>query len=498
MDALAWLMSEEDAAAAAAAAADAAGGSGTGLDEEEEDRELSIDELPLRSMRSDDVPAFIGMVLGAAAGSCTVVAGWLMLLRFAPRVAVWSSLVSFVLAQILFGVWLLLDSNGFGILVILLAGFSALLCVILRRWLPFALVMIGLAMDILKRNPLLCDISLGTLVVQMVWMAIWCAAASGIMMRQTEDVPLIDLLLLVLSLFWTAQVVKNVAHVAVAGVAAGWYFDTQEEGQKPLRASLKRALTSSFGSICLGSLVVGLLRTLNTISHVATGSNQRNAGHMYGQQQNVLVSLCRAACVAYSSLFARLMPLFNQYAFTQIAIYGLGYTAAAKASYNMVHEVHGGGRLSALISNSLLLMVVAVGSIWCGLIAGIVGIGIAHATPITSDEFYGAGFLPRWFVGVLCGVIGMAVSLPGVEALEATITAIFVCYAREPNYLEMRRPAVAKQVDEALSMIEAETGGAGDDEYEYEDDDDADGGGRRRGGDGDEDDEYEYEDDEGP
>ena len=77
-------------------------------------------------------------------------------------------------------------------------------------------------------------------------------------------------------------------------------------------------------------------------------------------------------------------------------------------------------------------------------------------------------------MGVLCFLIGIAVSLPGVEAVEATVTALFVCYAREPNYLEMRRPAAAKQVEEAFSMIATGQNEDGDDIEEYEDDEDGD------------------------
>ena len=127
-----------------------------------------------------------------------------------------------------------------------------------------------------------------------------------------------------------------------------------------------------------------------------------------------MVLACRATLRAYGMVFAKVLPLFNQYAFTQIAIYGLSYTAAAKASFNMVKV----GGLAPLISNTLLLSVIAVGSIWCGVIAGAVGIAIAHATPITTDEFYGVGFLPRWAVGVLCFFVGIVVSLPSVAETQ--------------------------------------------------------------------------------
>ena len=113
-------------------------------------------------------------------------------------------------------------------------------------------------------------------------------------------------------------------------IALPWsrYFDTQEEDQRPLRASLKRALTSSFGSICLGSLFVALLRALNTLNRV---DDTNRTG-----PSNFMAIAFRAVLRAYGLLFAKLLPIVNQYAFTQIAIYGLSYTSAAKSSFNMV------------------------------------------------------------------------------------------------------------------------------------------------------------------
>ena len=340
--------------------------------------------------------------------------------------------------------------------------------------------------------------------------------------------------------------VKNVAHVSVAGVAAAWYFDTQEEKEKPLRASLRRALTSSFGSICLGSLLVGLLRTLNVLGR-SIGAGQRHNG----TGANLVIVISRAVCTAYTGLFSHILPYFNQYAFTQIAIYGLSYTAAAKASYLlrttymsfrfrnlplildlfMTYLLYGVGttwsRLGAsvrpqapplwlvisktfldrllvitapLISNSVLVTVISAGAIWCGAIAAVFGVLIAYMTPaifettITTDEYapneFTPGFLPVWFVAFACFFLGIAVSLPAIEAVEATVTAIFVCYGRAPEYLEMRRPVAFRKVEEALEILANEEDD--DDEYEYEDEDGE--GGTRRAGD----DEYEYESDEGP
>jgi hypothetical protein len=142
--------------------AGAVDGSDTGLDEVV----LTAADVPLRPMLAEDILPFLVMVLGACAGSCAVAALWLLLLRASPKIAIWSMIVSFILAQIGFGVYILIGGNGFGILVILLAGFSCLMAVILKRWMPFAMVMLQLTMDVLSRSPLLMDLSMGTLAVQ--------------------------------------------------------------------------------------------------------------------------------------------------------------------------------------------------------------------------------------------------------------------------------------------------------------------------------------------
>jgi len=65
----------------------------------------------------------------------------------------------------------------------------------------------------------------------------------------------------------TTTVIKNVVHVTGAGVFASWYFlhGTVGVPPNPTLGSLKRATTTSFGSICFGSLIVAALQTLQAV-----------------------------------------------------------------------------------------------------------------------------------------------------------------------------------------------------------------------------------------
>lgn len=68
------------------------------------------------------------------------------------------------------------------------------------------------------------------------------------------------------SLFWTGAVLSNTVHVIVSGMV----FLVLNHGgpgaasmpPKPLLKSLQYAVTTSFGSICYGSLFTAAIRTL--------------------------------------------------------------------------------------------------------------------------------------------------------------------------------------------------------------------------------------------
>ena len=455
---MAWLARPEDELSQEGA------GSAAGLEEEAEE------VVPLRPFGEGEVLPFVGMIAVSAVGAAGMSALWLMLLRRSPRGVIWGTLGAVVLAQVASGGVMIAGRNLFGVLIIVAAGFSVLLGVLLRHWVPLAASMIRLATDILQRNPMLVDVALATLALQLVWCAVWCTAASGLM-RQ-ENPPLHEPLFLVLSLFWFVQVAKNVAHLTVVGAAASWYFDTKEEA--PVRASLKRALTSSFGSICLGSLVVALVKTLNYVSRFFAYQSRHNQH----DNKNPAWVLTRSACAHLTGPFAKLIPIFNHYAFTHVAIYGISFTAASKASFNMVKE----SGLVPLISNSLLQAVIGLGVIACGAVACAAGVGVAQLTTVSE-------VLPTWAVALLSAALGMGVALPTVEAVQSIITAVFVCYARDPAYLQMRRPDVYAKVQAAADMMATDDDdGSGSDEYEYGDQED-----RPEG-----DDEYEYEEEYSP
>lgn len=65
------------------------------------------------------------------------------------------------------------------------------------------------------------------------------------------------------SFYWLSQVLTNIVHVTISGVFATHYF--KPESGSSTRPSLKRACTTSFGTICFGGLIYAIIQTIKTI-----------------------------------------------------------------------------------------------------------------------------------------------------------------------------------------------------------------------------------------
>src|SRR5436305_6702037 len=81
---------------------------------------------------------------------------------------------------------------------------------------------------------------------------------------------------LVFSFYWTSQVIKTIVHVTDSGVFAAFYFlegTPQGTGSAPTLNSLKRACTTSFGSVCYGSLIIAIINTTKFILRTIANSD---------------------------------------------------------------------------------------------------------------------------------------------------------------------------------------------------------------------------------
>lgn len=135
-------------------------------------------------------------------------------------------------------------------------------------------------------------------------------------------------------------------HCVTAGAVGEWWFGAHDVNT--IQRAQTRALTTSLGSICLGSLLVAALNALHTLllsvpRRKATGSAN--------------------ACLEFLvKLVTRNLLYFNKFAFCQVAIYGKDFRTAGRDTMRLFRD----RGWSALLNDTLVSSVLAVGCLVVG------------------------------------------------------------------------------------------------------------------------------------
>lgn len=173
--------------------------------------------------------------------------------------------------------------------------FLVFLCYAKAVWsrIPFAAVNLLTACTAIRKNCGAIVIAYFMTALTFAWAVLWTISLMGVWeevvtkncvgtqsecLAQTSSVNYGYLFLLFLSLFFTEQVIQNTTHVIVAGTVGGWWF-SNEGGccSAGVMGSTIRALTTSFGSICFGSLLVAILQALKALANSARNNENQIA-----------------------------------------------------------------------------------------------------------------------------------------------------------------------------------------------------------------------------
>jgi hypothetical protein len=176
---------------------------------------------------------------------------------------------------------------------------------------------------------------------------------------------------LLLSLYWTITVITNITQTTVAGIIGTYCFDKSSAStflSPAVRNSLHRSCTTSFGSICFGSLLHALITTLRVLADWARNNAQSNNEGSGG----AALLFCVLQCLL--SLVEDIIEYFNQWAYAFVGIYGMSYLESGKA----VIELFQARGCSAILTNQLSMYVLNTVVLITGMVCGIVGILCSH------------------------------------------------------------------------------------------------------------------------
>ncbi|KAL2269647.1 hypothetical protein VTJ83DRAFT_1831 [Remersonia thermophila] len=327
-----------------------------------------------------------------------------------------------------------------GIIFLVFAVFMLVCFLSWRRRIPFSVLMLQTAIDVAKKHGHVYLVSaVGGLLATA--FAAWFAVTLVAIYVAYEPSPnnpacsqglggcssgkVIGLIVFVtFAAYWVSEWGKNTIHVTVAGVYGSWYFRAREYPTKVTRGALRRAMTYSFGSISLGSLLVAIVSFLRQIASV--GRSQAAAdGDIVG-----MILFCCAGCLL--SILEWAMEFLNRYAFAHIALYGKPYFEAAKDTWKMIKS----RGIDALINECLVGPVLGMGGVFIGFACAL----LAYVYLIFTDPAYNRSGSFTWVIVAFSFLIGVQICNVFTTPLSSGIDTIFVAMAWDPEVLARDHP----------------------------------------------------------
>ncbi|OQS02555.1 hypothetical protein THRCLA_05080 [Thraustotheca clavata] len=338
------------------------------------------------------------------------------------------------------------------ILATIFALFAICYAFAVRDRIPFAAANLRCGAAAIKKHSSTYCVAFSMLLLQIVWVGVWSFAAFGLSNHLLENKTktynsnglanggrcnansmcysnycynyvckdtnaLADLksttyvgyFFMLISFFWGMNVVKNITHATVAGTVATWWYSSDSRGATG--ASLKRTLTTSFGSICLGSLIVAVLQALRQLAEEARRQGDAAA--------------CIAECIL--GCLESMMEYFNRWAFIYVGIYGYKFTDAGKAVIGLFRD----RGFETIINDDLVGNALGFAALGVGFLCA--GLGMIYTyIDTTNFNFQYANVL----VPVLGLCVGIAVSIIPLSVIDSAVATVFVCFAEDPAALQ--------------------------------------------------------------
>lgn len=291
---------------------------------------------------------------------------------------------------------------------------------------PFACEILRVTTSITKSYPATQITAYLSLLVMIAFQSFWVYTVFLAQQRFSYSTNIGLFVFFVFTFYWTMQVIKNVVHVTVSGLFATWYFMSNAMPPNPTLGAFARAMTTSFGSICLGSLIVALIQTLRAI-----------IGAFRGNRNNLLAACadCILGCID------ALVQYFNHYAFVQCAIYGRTFCQAAKATWNLIKTAG----IEAIVNDNLLGGILFAGILLNAIVTG----GAAALFSLVVFPVLSSFLAVTIILGVLIGYIIMTLSM---QALDSGIATIFVCFAEDRQILRWTQPRLYEKLTRTYNL----------------------------------------------
>jgi hypothetical protein len=367
------------------------------------------------------VTAFAAVVLSTFALS------WMMsntetLVQMALVFSVLSSLavgiVGFVMGSILLGCLGLLS-------------FAVGICYAKLVWnrIPFAAANLRTALTAVRANLGVVVLAYLMLALAFGWTILWFLGVGSSLQASNLTV----VFLLFVSYYWVHEVLQNVMQVTTAGVIGSWWFVTEEANSfcsKAVGDSFFRATTYSFGSICLGSLLVALVKALRSLDYYTRENDDFQFLHCIIQ--------CLLGCLE------SILEEINKWAYVYVGLYGFGFLEAGR---NVIQLFQHKG-WSVIITDDLCDNVLFMMSVAIAMGTGLIGLVFGLIDPnmladILGEDGGGSAAMAGFLIG---GLVGLLFSAVLFSVVGSAVNTVIVCFCEAPAELEQNHPHLSAEM----------------------------------------------------
>ncbi|OAD76419.1 hypothetical protein PHYBLDRAFT_154980 [Phycomyces blakesleeanus NRRL 1555(-)] len=347
---------------------------------------------------------------------------YLILANMFPRPLI---IITFVCSIIVyFGVTIYYFTQHYYSAAIVFLIFSCLYLLAFWWWksrIPFATVLLERITSITREYPSTIAIGVLSLIIQTAfsfWFMLNVIGVYETYYSNTANNARLNLAMvfLVFSFYWTSQVITYVTHVTLAGVFATVYF-LNNSVSHPALGSAKRALTTSFGSICFGSLLIALVNLIRYFIQIARANTD-----------NAILGfvLCIVDCIV--GCFQGLFEWFTYYAFSGVAIYGKPFIPSARDTWTMVKD----RGIEAMINDNLIGNVLFMGGLLVGVLCSLLGFIYLQ---VSQPAYNQSGSITPVVV-MMCFLVGASMFSSVATVISSGVATTFVCLADDPDALK--------------------------------------------------------------
>jgi Plasma-membrane choline transporter len=221
-------------------------------------------------------------------------------------------------------------------------------------------------------------------------------------------------------------------HVTTAGTVGTFWFEPIEANgccSKAVRDSYVRSITTSFGSICFGSLVVAII---NTVRDFVRSSRENGDSFV----------ACCADCLL--GCLEDLVEYFNKWAYVYVGLYGFGFMDAGANVMTLFRNRGWTSIIADVMVDTLLRLL----SIAVALFTGLIFVLITYLL-VDNDALEQGG---SYIIGVLAVfpvMIGYLMAITVFSVIGSAVNTVIVCYAEAPNEFQTNHPLLSERMTDA-------------------------------------------------